>query len=729
MEYGRDITGGKQLNRDYLTRIYESIRDEQIRTEGEGADGIMTYDRWKDVLRARTTNEMNTFPEKVHVVKDIILEMFLTPLISTVAGIWGVSYEGPSSDESYMLAPARDISIASPQAARWGIDLSSAVLDGARIMSRLDIFRMFFVQIALFTGLLDNGGVAENHENVTLSLLGSIERQGAIVCLMRKSYEYRDILGIDEWKCLWGIIFDLRDRALLSTRGVVESDTDFLQLNARREWFAQLLKEHKAYVMGEQHDHERASGSFFSSLFSSSKKSDSVGLSNISSPMKSMSGKSLDRVLQVAGTNVLIWDDKFFESEDPDDVHENFFASVKNSIGVTFESQLMAETMIFSSSGVPLTFTGLETYDDRTVASSASLKRVRKRMDSAFQIFSFLIETRFMDVNSLTSFLQALVQIIEEGSLAIDSMSSSVTECQSPCHAQISIIPPLAISPASEALAEVIVCEVALKNRDRLVFIWEKVLRRHYRDRLKRAVMLLAECSRSNLVYIRPGLEKCITGILRLCGHGLGRGDLADDMIDTLGILFRSNGHFSTFSSTLALDKHLGEGMWRLCKELDSLRLLGNRGWESLLSLIEYCASHGEYVPVRVGSADIPSVCEDDPCLKSYRSVSLILHSTELREVLPFRLVRCIRALIIGGERQNYPELSLAALDLLLIMNSRMKERISMIEDGNVGHGKIWIDSWLSLIHITSEAAESKYPVSVFTDFSKESVDSCSNVF
>jgi hypothetical protein len=58
-----------------------------------------------------------------------------------------------------------------------------------------------------------------------------------------------------------------------------------------------------------------------------------------------------------------------------------------------------------------------------------------------------------------------------------------------------------------------------------------------------------------------------------------------------------------------------------------------------------------------------------------------------------------------------------------------MKERISMIEDGNVGHGKIWIDSWLSLIHITSEAAESKYPVSVFTDFSKESVDSCSNVF
>ena len=87
-----------------------------------------------------------------------------------------------------------------------------------------------------------------------------------------------------------------------------------------------------------------------------------------------------------------------------------------------------------------------------------------------------------------------------------------------------------------------------------------------------------------------------------------------------------------------------------------------------------------------------------------------MLHSAELNDVLPFKLVRCIRALSITGERRNYPELTVAALDLLHIMNSRLKERISKM--GDVGCRKAWIESWLSLIQVTSDAAESKYPVS-----------------
>ena len=51
-DYGRDITEpGKELPRDYLVAIYDSIREEEIRTEGEGAEGAMTVERWKDVLR------------------------------------------------------------------------------------------------------------------------------------------------------------------------------------------------------------------------------------------------------------------------------------------------------------------------------------------------------------------------------------------------------------------------------------------------------------------------------------------------------------------------------------------------------------------------------------------------------------------------------------------------------------------------------------------------------
>ena len=51
-DYGRDITEpGKELPRDYLVAIFESIKEEEIRTEGEGADGQMTVEKWKDTLR------------------------------------------------------------------------------------------------------------------------------------------------------------------------------------------------------------------------------------------------------------------------------------------------------------------------------------------------------------------------------------------------------------------------------------------------------------------------------------------------------------------------------------------------------------------------------------------------------------------------------------------------------------------------------------------------------
>ena len=50
-DYGRDITDeGKALPEEYLESIYMSIKFEEIRTEGEGADGIMTVDQWNDVV-------------------------------------------------------------------------------------------------------------------------------------------------------------------------------------------------------------------------------------------------------------------------------------------------------------------------------------------------------------------------------------------------------------------------------------------------------------------------------------------------------------------------------------------------------------------------------------------------------------------------------------------------------------------------------------------------------
>jgi hypothetical protein len=42
---------------EFLKGIYHSINEEEIRTEGEGADGAMTVERWKDVLRGSTEDD------------------------------------------------------------------------------------------------------------------------------------------------------------------------------------------------------------------------------------------------------------------------------------------------------------------------------------------------------------------------------------------------------------------------------------------------------------------------------------------------------------------------------------------------------------------------------------------------------------------------------------------------------------------------------------------------
>ena len=55
--YGRDITDpGCEFPEAYLVDIYQRIRDEPIHAEGEGANGVMTLERWKDVFRVGDTS-------------------------------------------------------------------------------------------------------------------------------------------------------------------------------------------------------------------------------------------------------------------------------------------------------------------------------------------------------------------------------------------------------------------------------------------------------------------------------------------------------------------------------------------------------------------------------------------------------------------------------------------------------------------------------------------------
>ena len=86
--YGKDISDG-DLPEEYLEDIYRSIKDEQIRTLGEGADGSMTVERWKDVMQSaasfKSLVETVRSGSDVKDQKELLLESMWLPILSAVS--------------------------------------------------------------------------------------------------------------------------------------------------------------------------------------------------------------------------------------------------------------------------------------------------------------------------------------------------------------------------------------------------------------------------------------------------------------------------------------------------------------------------------------------------------------------------------------------------------------------------------------------------------------------
>ena len=73
--------------------------------------------------------------------------------------------------------------------------------------------------------------------------------------------------------------------------------------------------------------------------------------------------------------------------------------------------------------------------------------------------------------------------------------------------------------------------------------------------------------------------------------------------------------------------------------------------------------------------------------------------------------------MISGGERQNCPKLSIAGLDLLLVLHTRLQSLLSQPNnstpgDSNVPDLNFWISCWLPIIEGISDASTSRYSVS-----------------
>lgn len=717
-DYGRDITEkGKELPREYLEAIYNSIRDEEIRTEGEGADGSMTVERWKDVLRGSSeeTSQSEDLPS-VHDAEDLtelVLEHLWMPIMSSISALWGTSKK-PSENST---GESGTTGMFGAQGARLGMDMAWDMLVGVRQLGRNDIFCKIFNCVCKYSGLLD---YKADPAARSWNFAHSVEPQSAFVVALRVAKEATDEIGVDGWKRIWLMLFELRDLKMLgggiSTKGkslLLESEPDLLRDHRRREWTMKLIKR------GNCVDDEKKSsgvtsvfGAFGRALFGSGDDQDAN---------ESTRRMSAERLKSLHGKEEhVIWDE-IAPSDDEDESASNFDdtenslparGSSRLTLGAKFESLLIQEDLLMNQQR-EMPVTGLERVDDSNAVRLSPRARVRKRLSKSCDYASIVSESRFMDDKSIGSLLQALIALIPTNSLSEmnGSLSSSSLDKENSVgdfSARLSQFP---VSPASEALAEIMLTELALRNRDRLSSMWHGNLKAHYESRIKAILLTYTEDENSQFKLITGAMEKCLTGLLRISGCAIKRGDVSNDILRTWTMLREVENSEGKSALMNTFDRHLGEGLWRITRGIDGATELSSDGWDGIMALCAWCANRGFALPpVPAGNiGKTVGLSDDDPSLQVYRSIHFLLNVSEVNDSVPSTMVKPIRTLVSTGEVRHCPKLGIAALDLLHSLSNMVEASAMEVyrEPNYVEIPSYWDKNWVPILDSMAEACHS----------------------
>merc|ERR1719253_1775092 len=103
----------------------------------------------------------------------------------------------------------------SAQGTRLGLDLAIAMIAGMDALDQTQMLQVFLSYMAFCSGLLPPYSSRPDQRLATF--VRSIERQSAAIVTMHVGKEMGDYLGILGWKCVWCMIFELRDLKLLSS--------------------------------------------------------------------------------------------------------------------------------------------------------------------------------------------------------------------------------------------------------------------------------------------------------------------------------------------------------------------------------------------------------------------------------------------------------------------------------------------------------------------------------
>mmetsp|Transcript_8685 Transcript_8685/g.20733 ORF Transcript_8685/g.20733 Transcript_8685/m.20733 type:complete len:917 (+) Transcript_8685:892-3642(+) len=692
-DYGKDITDpGKELPREYLEAIYDSIREEEIKTEGEGADGSMTVERWKDVLRGSAEEEKHSdellSATDAEDLSEVVLEQVYMPIMSSISALWGIK-DTVSSAPSGMLGA---------QGARLGMDIAWEMLVGVRQLGRKDIFCNIFKHVCKCSGLLN---YSLNALKRSWAFSNSVEAQGAAITAFQMIRDANSELDQEAWKYIWAMVFELRDLKMIGGGAsrkakslLKESDSDLLTEEGRRQWTMKLLKKGK-----DVRSPVKASDGIFASmgraLFGSVEDPvlDEANDQSMTEVVKTIHGKE----------DLLVWNDLApSDDEDdtygPPDVEEGFAVRMDSqlSLGRYFENQLIQEDMrINQQREMPVT--GLESFEDTRKTQITPRARVRKRLSNSCDFVGLISDSRFMDDKGLCNLVEALLCLVSP-------------VCEKEVDLDGNEYP---LSPASDAFAEVLICEIALKNRDRLAMLWQNHLGKHYRSRLESLTNTGVDSEKDLMSRISGAMEKSITGLLRISCFSMKRGEIANDVLSTWSLLDSCLKEEDKICLVNVLGRHLGEGLLRITRCVDDSSQLSEGGWKGILSLIRWCVHYGASLPP-ISSTQIgrsAGLADDDPSIQVYRSLHYLLNVSEAKTQVPPIIGDCIHVLITSGNERNCAKLSIAGLDLLFVLSNLIEGTAKAYEEKSQFTAEtrkgFWKETWLPVVQNFASASRS----------------------
>merc|ERR1711935_1274759 len=120
------------------------------------------------------------------------------------------------------------------------------------------------------------------------------------------------------------------------------------------------------------------------------------------------------------------------------------------------------------------------------------------------------------DDTSLCNLLGALLDLISQQSSNSENVSNDGKNNEDDDESEHKQTVKYPLSPASEAFAEVLICEIALKNRDRLSMLWHNHLGKHYHARLENLTKTFVDNPQELFSRMSGVMEKSITGLLRI---------------------------------------------------------------------------------------------------------------------------------------------------------------------------------------------------------------------